>query len=126
MKYIKKYNESVRYEIFTLEEINDILDIFQDIIDEYNLVSWNQLNFTNASYKIGLWDGRLLYIGSVNNRYNIDLTYIKRIVITVFSKNNFFNNTNFEKDFNEFINRLNDMGLLIIKKAKNEIEIKKC
>ncbi len=40
MKYIKKFEESIetsKFEIFTQEEADDIKDMFQDLIDEYNL-----------------------------------------------------------------------------------------
>lgn len=59
MKYLKRYNESSSDEfslelLFTQEEIDNIKDIFTDIIDEYNLtdatIGKSVTSFSNLLY----------------------------------------------------------------------------
>lgn len=57
MKHLKKYNENKSDSIFSPEDINDIKDVFQDLIDEYDMVSTTKFPHTQninlgISYRI--------------------------------------------------------------------------
>lgn len=63
MKYLKPFNESITIP-FSLEEINDIKDIFQDVIDELNFVKNPHQNIRSVrenEYEIRC-NSNLLYV----------------------------------------------------------------
>lgn len=42
MKHLKTYNESSSTSVFTVDEINDVKDIFQDLIDDHDMEPYDQ------------------------------------------------------------------------------------
>lgn len=121
MKHIKTYNEDYsgpRSEIFTVDEIYDIKDIFQDLIDEYNLVSIPPINVnmdtTDMSYRISAWDGRDSFIGRINES-DYDLSYIKKLRIDIYivTLNKVTAFSPFRTDVDNFESRLKSMNFVV-------------
>ncbi len=100
MRHILLYNESIKYQYFSADEIDDIRDIFQDIIDEYNL----NLDFyaNKNTYYISYYNG----IDIVNSELTTNMNYVKRIIIDI----NVSDRERAIKDINQIIDRYRSMG----------------
>lgn len=103
------------YEIFTLDEVNDILDIFRnDLVDEYNMIIPNVNEFIpeEISYQIAAWDGRGLFKGKITRDDKFDLSYIKRLRIEIYRIGN-AERRKFKDDIDNFQQRLINMNFVV-------------
>lgn len=97
--YHYRFHLKYQYQYFSSDEINDIKDIFQDIIDEYNL----NLDFyaNRDTYYISYYNG----VGS-SSELTTNMDYVKKIVIDI----NVFDRERAILDVNQIINRYKSMG----------------
>lgn len=66
MKHIKYFNESKYDNLFSQDEIDDILDVFQDILDDYSLPKWNEELKWNENF----------YNVEITNRVRIKMSFL--------------------------------------------------
>lgn len=129
MKHLKPFNENLKHE-FTQEDLNDIRDVFQDIIDEYNIEPNNDDEFESAvSYNIIYvteeknCEGMKYYHFPIRNSpinftTHRNLSKYKKILIRIYLPINIENRkiSKYEhqdkllKDAQDFNKRLNIMG----------------
>lgn len=85
MKYLKTYNESLTdvlissSKLFTQEDLDDIKDIFQDVIDECSLEK--NFSITHSCYNISLFKDR-------KQTYFIDYTNLITITVLISEMDN--------------------------------------
>lgn len=109
MKYLIKFNEQVLNNessviLFTQEEFDDIMDVFQDIIDEYNLrnfgdeyVSMNALSQLPETY--------IVKIVNTAENYITDITKGRYIDIIIYT-----HDEEMRQDIDKLILRYNQIG----------------
>lgn len=109
MKYLIKFNEQVLNNessviLFTQEEFDDIMDVFQDIVDEYNLrnfgdeyVSMNALSQLPETY--------IVKIVNTAENYMTDITKGRYIDIIIYT-----HDEEMRQDIDKLILRYNQMG----------------
>lgn len=114
----KSLSESVNSgpvsEIFTVDEIEDICEVFRnDIVDEYNLtlIKGYRLGSKDICYKINAWDGRGLFLG--HNIDSIDRTYIMALQIVIHGLLNIDDLDKFKIDIDIFQKQLKNMGFSV-------------
>lgn len=101
MRHLKIYEHLIH--TFSQEDLDDIIDIFQDIVDEYSLYKIGDLPIN--SYKI-------LFSNSDSLRLNPEFKeyYYSEINIGINCKELFNNTIYTNSDINNFIKRCNSMG----------------
>jgi len=99
MKYIQTYNESIKYQYFSSDDINDINDIFQDIIDKYDL----ELDYyaNKNTYYISYYN-----VFGFSKELTTNMDYVKEIVIDI----NVSDREKVIEDIDQVINRYKSMG----------------
>ncbi len=98
MKHLKLFSESYNEYVddisngdklrFTPDDINNVMDIFQDIIDEFDLVKSNyatningQWRLFNYHYSLSIW----INIDEIrnNNKFFLEIANFKKITICI-------------------------------------------
>ena len=111
-----KIDESRLANIFTEDEINDIKDIFQDIIDEFNLnksVSCVDKN----TYRIAFYANEVPIIINdlvANNGINKYNAFINQIIIKIHLPKSI---PLYHKMIDDFLNRLHNMGFVVSERS---------
>ena len=91
MRHLKKFNESATNSFFTQEQVDDIKDVFQDLIDEFNIIK--DPDNTNSEQQI---DGEI-FIGfsmcGSNHRFVKDNAI--EILVEIYASSDYSLNKNF-------------------------------
>lgn len=117
MKYLKEYNSGFNKPL-TQSDIDDIMDVLQDLIDEYDIEVYDDDKDQGISYNfIGYMNKSVVYDKSIGND---SLGVIaNRLEIRIFSPTNdrkiipFPSEKDLTKDMFNFIERLKLMGYTI-------------
>lgn len=100
MKYLKRF-ESNNNILFTESDVNDIKDVFIDIVDEWSLI---KADLKEVGGPDGLPENDISYEIKLDN---FDFILTIQIFIPILYK---FEKIKFEKDCDSFIERIKNMG----------------
>lgn len=109
MKYLKEYLS--HNNDFTDEEYHDILDMFQDLIDEYTLIELERRNYTSLTYMLS----------ELKKQHSYAITVYNEIIVVFinYDSNSIIEKNKFLKDVSDFQKRLIHIGYSIGKTGLN-------
>lgn len=113
MKYIKEFNGS---KYFNQEEIDDIKDIFQDIIDEYNIEPYDNNYLAGNSFTLKYLLFRYLDDIILHRNNHQPSTSIRIILFSIIKDSvvlKYERQEELDADINNFIERLKNMGFKV-------------
>lgn len=131
MKYLKEYNNIIKNDILnsssknmTQSDIDDIMDVFQDLIDDYNIVSFENSYDNDISYEfIGFTGSREVYRSILSSKLEVEnfgSLEVKIFSPLVGNKITPFTDKKIFYDIDSFVERLKLMEYSVRKSGRNE------